>query len=66
MRANNWKTDVSERYPIPFPIVIGKGPIKRNIEFESICFEQPNTEEKTMSMERYIQNAPYLLVKPVR
>ena len=51
--------DVSEEYPIPFPIVIDNGPRKMNIGFESICFEQPNTEEKTMSVERHIQNDPF-------
>ena len=58
MLANNWSTEFYEGYPIPFPIVLGKDPIKKNIRFESICFEQPNTKEKTMSMERHIQNVP--------
>ena len=58
MTADNWSTDVSEGCPISFSVALGKDPIKKNIRFESICFEQPNTKEKTMSMERHIQNVP--------
>jgi hypothetical protein len=58
MQEHNWITDVSEGRSIPCPIVLGKDPVEKNIGFEAICFEQPNTEEKTMSMGRHIQIHP--------
>ena len=58
MPAHNLIRDVSEVHPISFWITLDKYPTKKNIGFEAIYFEQPNTEEKTMSMERHIQNVP--------